>query len=142
AQRPEPIPFFGELGSVNPMFLLPEAMKTRATSLGESWARSLIKGAGRFCTNPGIAVVIDGSDADSFVQPTRSALEKVAPQVMLTDGIAKAYQDGKAHFDNRAPGLMRHGQKAFARVARKTSMTTKSDAALPPAPARPASPAS
>ncbi|GAA5540555.1 MULTISPECIES: aldehyde dehydrogenase (NADP(+)) [Brucella] len=101
AQRPEPIPFFGELGSVNPMFLLPEAMKTRATSLGEGWAGSLTMGAGQFCTNPGIAVVIDGSDADSFVQSTRSALEKVAPQVMLTDGIAKAYQDGKAHFDSR-----------------------------------------
>ncbi len=40
AQRPEPIPFFGELGSVNPMFLLPEAMKTRAPSLGEGWAAS------------------------------------------------------------------------------------------------------
>ncbi|WP_266064797.1 aldehyde dehydrogenase (NADP(+)) [Brucella intermedia] len=101
AQRPEPIPFFGELGSVNPMFLLPEAMKTRAPSLGEGWAASLTVGAGQFCTNPGIAVVIDGSNADSFVQATRSALEKVAPQVMLTDAIAKAYQDGKAHFDSR-----------------------------------------
>ncbi|KAB2766016.1 aldehyde dehydrogenase (NADP(+)) [Brucella anthropi] len=101
AQRPEPIPFFGELGSVNPMFLLPEAMKARASSLGEGWAGSLTVGAGQFCTNPGIAVVIDGSDAASFVQSTRSALEKVAPQVMLTDGIAKAYQDGKAHFDSR-----------------------------------------
>jgi len=101
AQRPEPIPFFGELGSVNPMFLLPEAMKARASSLGEGWAGSLTMGAGQFCTNPGIAVVIDGSEADSFVQSTRSALEKVAPQVMLTDGIAKAYQDGKAHFDSR-----------------------------------------
>ncbi|GAA5657996.1 alpha-ketoglutaric semialdehyde dehydrogenase 2 [Brucella sp. NBRC 13694] len=101
AQRPEPIPFFGELGSVNPMFLLPEAMKARASSLGEGWAGSLTMGAGQFCTNPGIAVVIDGSEADSFVQSTRSALEKVAPQVMLTDGIAKAYHDGKAHFDSR-----------------------------------------
>ncbi|URQ76121.1 MAG: aldehyde dehydrogenase (NADP(+)) [Candidatus Ochrobactrum gambitense] len=101
AQRPEPIPFFGELGSVNPMFLLPEAMKARASSLGEGWAGSLTMGAGQFCTNPGIAVVIDGSEADSFVQSTRNALEKVAPQVMLTDGIAKAYQDGKAHFDSR-----------------------------------------
>lgn len=101
AQRPEPIPFFGELGSVNPMFLLPEAMKARATSLGEGWAGSLTMGAGQFCTNPGIAVVIKGADADSFVKSTRDALEKVAPQVMLTDGIAKAYRDGKARFDSR-----------------------------------------
>lgn len=101
AQRAEPIPFFGELGSVNPMFLLPEAMKARAASLGEGWAGSLTMGAGQFCTNPGIAVVISGKDADSFVKATRDALENVAPQVMLTDGIAKAYQDGKARFDSR-----------------------------------------
>jgi 2,5-dioxopentanoate dehydrogenase len=58
-------------------------------------------GAGQFCTNPGIAVVIAGADADSFVRSTRRALEKVSPQVMLTDGIAKAYQDGKTRFDSR-----------------------------------------
>lgn len=101
AQRPEPIPFFGELGSVNPMFLLPEALKARSTSLGEGWAGSLTMGAGQFCTNPGIAVVIDGGDADNFVKATSDALAKIAPQVMLTDGIAKAYQDGKARFDSR-----------------------------------------
>ncbi|WP_420963541.1 aldehyde dehydrogenase (NADP(+)) [Brucella sp. IR073] len=101
AQRPEPIPFFGELGSVNPMFMLPQAVKARASSLGEGWAGSLTLGAGQFCTNPGIAVVIDGPDADNFVNSTRDALEKVAPQTMLTDGIAKAYQDGKARFDSR-----------------------------------------
>ncbi|PWL18595.1 aldehyde dehydrogenase (NADP(+)) [Falsochrobactrum shanghaiense] len=101
ARRPEPIPFFGELGSVNPMFMLPEALKARAASLGEGWAGSLAMGAGQFCTNPGIAVVIDGADADNFVASTRDALEKVGPQTMLTDGIAKAYQDGKAHFDSR-----------------------------------------
>ncbi|MGU3576575.1 aldehyde dehydrogenase (NADP(+)), partial [Brucellaceae bacterium C25G] len=101
AQRPEPIPFFGELGSVNPMFVLPHAAKSRAEALGTGWAGSLTMGAGQFCTNPGIAVVIDGADADQFVDATRKGLEKVAPQVMLTDGIAKAYQDGKAHFDSR-----------------------------------------
>lgn len=101
AQRPEPIPFFGELGSVNPMFMLPEAVKARGTSLGEGWAGSLTMGAGQFCTNPGIAIVIDGADADGFVQSTRTALEKVGPQVMLTDGIAAAYRDGKNRFDSR-----------------------------------------
>ncbi|OOY14939.1 aldehyde dehydrogenase family protein, partial [Thioclava sp. DLFJ4-1] len=60
AQRPEPIPFFGELGSVNPMFLLPEAAKARGAEIGAGWAGSLTMGAGQFCTNPGIAVVEDG----------------------------------------------------------------------------------
>jgi NADP-dependent aldehyde dehydrogenase len=101
AARPEPIPFFGELGSVNPMFLLPEALKSRAAALGQGWAGSLTMGAGQFCTNPGIAVVIEGSDADTFTAAAVEALGKVAPQTMLTDGIAKAYHDGQARFATR-----------------------------------------
>lgn len=101
AAREEPIPFFGELGSVNPMFLLPEAVKARGQALGEGWAGSLTMGAGQFCTNPGIAVIADGPEADIFVESTRAALEKVAAQTMLTDGIAKAYRDGKDRFDSR-----------------------------------------
>ncbi|TCM77363.1 aldehyde dehydrogenase (NADP(+)) [Rhizobium sp. BK068] len=101
AARPEPIPFFGELGSVNPMFLLPEALKARAETLGQGWAGSLTMGAGQFCTNPGIAVVTESADADRFIAATVEALGKVAPQTMLTDGIAKAYQDGQARFTTR-----------------------------------------
>lgn len=101
AGRPEPIPFFGELGSVNPMFLLPEAMKARAEALGEGWAASLTMGAGQFCTNPGIAIVADGADADRFTNSTVEALRKVAPQTMLTDGIATAYQEGVGRFSGR-----------------------------------------
>ncbi|NVD40349.1 aldehyde dehydrogenase (NADP(+)) [Ensifer sp. HO-A22] len=101
AARPEPIPFFGELGSVNPMFLLPEALKARGEALGQGWAGSLTMGAGQFCTNPGIAVVIEGADADRFTAAATEALGKVAPQTMLTDGIAKAYRDGQERFTTR-----------------------------------------
>src|SRR5690606_2764768 len=83
AQRPEPLPFFGELGSVNPMFLLPAAMAARADTIGTGWAGSLTMGAGQFCTNPGIAVVLDGADADRFTKAAEIALAEVAPQVML-----------------------------------------------------------
>jgi len=95
AARPEPIPFFGELGSVNPMFLLPEAMATRAETVGTGWAGSLTIGAGQFCTNPGIAVVIEGPEAESFIQAAVAGLGEVGPQTMLTDGIAQAYQKGR-----------------------------------------------
>lgn len=94
AARPEPIPFFGELGSVNPMFVLPEAAAARAEDIGTGWAGSLTMGAGQFCTNPGIAVIMDGPDADRVIAAARAALEKVAPQTMLTEGIAKAYREG------------------------------------------------
>ncbi|MFN4172835.1 MAG: aldehyde dehydrogenase (NADP(+)) [Pseudorhodobacter sp.] len=101
AQRPEPIPFFGELGSVNPNFLLPEALANRGEAIATGWAGSLTMGAGQFCTNPGIMVLQDGPAADAFVATTKAALEKTAPQTMLTDGIAKAYRDGQARFQGR-----------------------------------------
>ncbi|WP_172297718.1 aldehyde dehydrogenase (NADP(+)) [Pseudoruegeria sp. HB172150] len=101
AQRPEPIPFFGELGSVNPMFILPEAVKARGQAIGEGWAGSLTMGAGQFCTNPGIAVVQEGPEGDAFVQAAAEALKGIATQCMLTDGIADAYRTGKSRFDDR-----------------------------------------
>ena len=94
ASRLEPIPFFGELGSVNPMFLLPKAVAARGAELGKGWAGSLTMGAGQFCTNPGIAVVIDGPDADAFVSAAKEALSGVAAQTMLTDGMAETYRAG------------------------------------------------
>jgi len=95
AARAEPIPFFGELGSVNPMFLLPAALATRAAAIAKGWAGSLTMGAGQFCTNPGIAVVIDGPDAAAFIAAAHEAVSQVGAQTMLTDGIAAAYRAGR-----------------------------------------------
>lgn len=95
ASRPEPIPFFGELGSVNPMFLLPAAVAARGAAIAAGWAGSLTLGAGQFCTNPGIAVLIDGPEAEAFTEAARAALEPVGAQVMLTDGIAAAFRAGR-----------------------------------------------
>jgi 2,5-dioxopentanoate dehydrogenase len=96
AARPEPIPFFGELGSVNPMFLLPAALAARGGAIAAGWAGSLTMGAGQFCTNPGLAIVIDGADADGFVTAAQAALSAIGPQTMLTDGIAAAYVQGQS----------------------------------------------
>lgn len=95
AARDEPIPFFGELGSVNPMFLLPHALASRAEATGEGWAGSLTMGAGQFCTKPGIAVVQAGNDADRFIRAATETLKQISAQCMLTDGIAGAYRDGR-----------------------------------------------
>lgn len=99
AARSEPIPFFGELGSVNPMFILPEALKARGTQIGQGWAASMTGSAGQLCTNPGIAIVPDGAAGDALVTATAEALAAVAPQVMLTAGMAEAYRAGKARLD-------------------------------------------
>ncbi len=95
AQRDEPIPFFGELGSVNPMFFMPAALANRGEAIAAGWAGSLTMGAGQFCTNPGISVILDGPDADAFTAAAVKALEPIGAQTMLTDGIASAYRSGR-----------------------------------------------
>ncbi|MBO9447001.1 aldehyde dehydrogenase (NADP(+)) [Ruegeria sp. R14_0] len=95
AARDEPIPFFGELGSVNPMFILPGALKSRGADIARGWAASLTMGAGQFCTNPGIALLPEGPEAEEFIAQAAAALQDTAPQTMLTDGIAQAFCDGR-----------------------------------------------
>ena len=102
AQRPKPIPFFGELGSVNPMFMLPGAVLDRGEEIGRGWAASLTMGAGQFCTNPGIIVVIEGEPAERLINAAKDALTDAAPQTMLTDGIAAAYQEGQKRISSTA----------------------------------------
>ncbi|KGM47803.1 aldehyde dehydrogenase (NADP(+)) [Pseudooceanicola atlanticus] len=101
--RPEPIPFYGELGSINPVFVMPAALSARAAETGKAWAGSLTMGVGQFCTNPGIVVLPQGADGDAFREAALAALTEVAPQPMLTGGTAKGYSAavaetaGKAH---------------------------------------------
>jgi NADP-dependent aldehyde dehydrogenase len=93
AQRAVPIPFFGELGSINPMFILPQAASARGDEIGKGWAGSLTMGAGQFCTNPGVAVILD-EHADAFIAAAKGALESAENQTMLTSAIANSYQQG------------------------------------------------
>ncbi|MYA89710.1 MAG: aldehyde dehydrogenase (NADP(+)) [Boseongicola sp. SB0662_bin_57] len=94
-RRPEPIPFFGELGSVNPVFLLPRALKARGEDIAAGWAACLSLGAGQFCTNPGLVVGVAGPDLDRFAAAAKSVLGKVTPQTMLSDDVAAAYRSGR-----------------------------------------------
>lgn len=99
--RPYPIPFYGELGSINPVFCLPKALEERAADIGAGWAASLTLGAGQFCTNPGVVVGIKGASFDALIKSAVSALKQAAPQKMLTDAIQKAYGAGVASFAAR-----------------------------------------
>lgn len=101
AARPRPIPFFGELGSINPCFVLPEALAARGIAIAEGWAASLTMGAGQFCTNPGL-LVLPAEGAEAFIGTAHAALAAGQAQVMLTDGIAAAYRDGAGRIGARA----------------------------------------
>ena len=90
--RPEPIPFYGELGSINPVFLLCEAMTNRVDSIAENWVQSLTMGVGQFCTNPGVVVLLGGEHCERFKSAALKASEAVSGQPLLTRRIAKSYQ--------------------------------------------------
>jgi alpha-ketoglutaric semialdehyde dehydrogenase len=94
--RPEPIPVYAEMSSVNPVIMLPAALATRAEAIAKSYVASLTMGAGQFCTNPGIVFAIEGPDLDRFVKDAAEALNAVAPQQMLTPAIHANYNSGVA----------------------------------------------
>ena len=67
AARPEPIPVYAEMSSINPVFLLDGALSTRGADLGRAFVGSLTMGSGQFCTNPGLVIAVDGPGLDAFV---------------------------------------------------------------------------
>lgn len=96
--RPEPIPVFAEMGSVNPVILLPETLKTNAAAIAKGFVASLTLGTGQFCVNPGLVIAIDGPGLEAFIQTVQSELGNTAAGVMLNERICNAYQQGLTRF--------------------------------------------
>lgn len=92
-QRPEPIPVFSEMGSVNPVFVLPEKIKNTPEEVARQYAASLTLGVGQFCTNPGIIIIPEGQD--KFLDTLVTAAGQVQPCKMLHEGIADSYVQNK-----------------------------------------------
>lgn len=90
-QREEPIPVFAEMGSVNPVFLLPQKLKNETTSIASMYAASITQSTGQFCTNPGILVGIEDESLTQFEKLLGEQIEKVKPMKMLHPGIAKNF---------------------------------------------------
>jgi 2,5-dioxopentanoate dehydrogenase len=110
AQRPEPIPCYAEMGSTNPLFILPGAMRERSAQLAKGVQTSFTMGSGQFCTKPGL-VFVPRSDSGDFVQSLRTLVDALGHHGMLTFGIAskyseaivKRFRDGKTHLVAGSP---------------------------------------
>jgi 2,5-dioxopentanoate dehydrogenase len=94
--RPDPIPFYGEMGSVNPVFLLPGALRERGDKIAEGYIGSVTMGVGQFCTNPAIVLGLKGAELEQFTHAAGDLAKKVPPQSMLHAGICEAYEAGTA----------------------------------------------
>jgi len=108
AARPEPIPVYAEMSSINPVLLLPGALAAQGAALGKAFVGSLTMGAGQFCTNPGLLLAIPGPGLEEFVTAAGAAMGEAAAGVMLHKGILAAYEKGVAKLAGTA-GVERLG---------------------------------
>ncbi len=90
-QRPEPIPVFAEMSSINPVVLLPDTLQVEAEKTGEKLAASITLGVGQFCTNPGLIIGIDNEALARFIKALSGAIMNTVPGTMLHQGIADNY---------------------------------------------------
>lgn len=89
AKRPEPIPVYAEMGSTNPVFVLPGIIKEKSAELAAQYLGSVNMGVGQFCTNPGVLVI--NKEEDAFLQAIAENANNAAGGVMLNEGIKNKY---------------------------------------------------
>ena len=99
SDRPEPIPFYAEMSSINPVFILSGAMTERAEDLATGLHGSMTLGVGQFCTNPGLAIVDDNSNLEPFISKITELVAASPSATMLNSGIGSAYDSGSKLFD-------------------------------------------
>lgn len=93
-ERPEPIPVYAEMSSINPVILFAGALEERGPQIATAFVNSLMMGAGQFCTSPGLILAIAGEGLDRFTRAAGEALQDASAGTMLTPGIHQAYCAG------------------------------------------------
>jgi len=96
-QRKVPIPVFAEMGSINPVFLMPEKLQQASAEIAKMYAGSITLGVGQFCTNPGLIIGIEGESLKSFTHDLGKLIQHIPPAAMLHPGIIKAYKEKKGN---------------------------------------------
>jgi NADP-dependent aldehyde dehydrogenase len=94
AARPQPIPVFAEMSSINPVLVLPQALQVRGERIAAELAASVVMGAGQFCTNPGLVIGIRSPAFTAFVQTLSALMADQPAQTMLNAGGLRSYEQG------------------------------------------------
>ncbi|MFV9654301.1 aldehyde dehydrogenase (NADP(+)) [Pseudomonas sp. NY15366] len=102
AARPQPIPVFAEMSSVNPVIVLPGALKARGATVAKELAGSVVLGCGQFCTNPGLVIGIRSAEFSEFVAGLSDAIASQPAQTMLNAGTLRSYAVGVAQLNGHA----------------------------------------
>lgn len=93
-RRSVPIPVYAEMGSTNPVFILPQILRERTEMLARELSASVTQGVGQFCTNPGLVFLQHSKEGEEFKEALSKFISAVEPGVMLTREIQKSYQAG------------------------------------------------
>ncbi len=104
AARPVPIPVFAEMGSVNPLVILPGALAERSDAIAAGLAQSITAGAGQFCTKPGLIFVVDDPATENFIAQLTQQMGKVPATTMLAADMQKNFCAATAAFQ-KIPGV-------------------------------------
>lgn len=99
AARPEPIPVYAEMGSINPVFILPKTIKDKGANLAQAYINSVTMGVGQFCTNPGLLII---EKDQNFVETLETVSKESTGGVMLNKGIQSVYHKGIEEFEKYA----------------------------------------
>lgn len=102
SQRPEPIPVFAEMGSINPVVILPNALEKNSAKWATAYAGSITLGTGQFCTNPGLLLGIKGESLNRFTVQLADEIEKIAPSCMLHPSIKADFNSGKEKIQSQS----------------------------------------
>jgi alpha-ketoglutaric semialdehyde dehydrogenase len=122
AQRPDPIPVYAEMGSSNPVFLLPEALATRGTDIATNLRASFTLGGGQFCTKPGI---VFATSSDDFLNTLREGTAAAPAFPLLTQGIASAFAHSVAERSSLSSSTGAASSNGFS--AQTTLLEAKAD---------------
>lgn len=101
-RRPRPIPLYAEMGSVNPIFILPGALRERGEQIAAGYVGALTLGTGQFCTNPALVLGFEGPELAEFISAAAGRAAAVPPATMLHSGIHSAYLSGTERIRNLA----------------------------------------
>ncbi|MEJ2078509.1 MAG: aldehyde dehydrogenase (NADP(+)) [Acidobacteriota bacterium] len=119
AARTDPIPVYAEMGSINPVFLLPGILETDSERIARGLVQSVTLGVGQFCTNPGLVIAMRGASLDRFLAELRSVVDATNPGTMLHSGIRDAFERGVETFCSR-PGIDIVGRSSGKPVKERT----------------------
>ena len=113
AKRPQPIPVFAEMGSVNPVFLLPKVLAARAEALAVDFIGSVTLGVGQFCTNPGLVVALDSPELSKFTEAAAHKVAEAEPGRMLYESLKRTFDETTARWlENPQVSLVSHSGTA------------------------------